>query len=59
VPLSADWTTAVERFAASDIAARIFGAEFRDVYAAVRRDEIAQLATVISPVEYRYYLSRL
>lgn len=58
-PLSADWTTAVERFAASDIAARIFGAEFRDVYAAVRRDEIAQLTTVISPVEYRYYLSRL
>jgi glutamine synthetase len=59
VPLSADWTTAVERFAASDIAARIFGEEFRDVYAAVRRDEIAQLTTVISPVEYRYYLSRL
>ena len=58
-PLSADWTTAVERFAASDIAARIFGREFRDVYAAVRRDEIAQLTTVISPVEYRYYLSRL
>ncbi|MGC9368053.1 MAG: glutamine synthetase family protein [Paracoccaceae bacterium] len=58
-PLGADWATAVERFAASDIAARIFGTEYRDIYAAVRRDEIAQLTTVISPVEYRYYLSRL
>ncbi|WP_212524292.1 glutamine synthetase family protein [Actibacterium sp. MT2.3-13A] len=58
-PLAADWTTAVERFAASDIAARIFGEEYRDIYAAVRRDEIAQLTTIISPMEYRYYLSRL
>lgn len=58
-PLSADWATAVERFAQADIAERIFGTEYRDVYAAVRRDEISQLATVISPVEYRYYLTRL
>ena len=58
-PLGADWATAVDRFAASEVAARIFGAEYRDIYAAVRRDEIAQLTTVISPVEYRYYLSRL
>lgn len=58
-PLSADWGTAVERFANSPIAARIFGHHYRDIYAAVRRDEISQLTTVIAPIEYRYYLSRL
>ena len=57
-PLTHDWATAVERFAASDIAAEIFGAEYRDIYAAVRRDEIAALTSIINPVEYRYYLSR-
>lgn len=57
--LTADWSTAVERFAQSSIASRIFGQHYRDVYVAVRRDEIEQLTTVISPLEYRYYLSRL
>jgi glutamine synthetase len=56
--LGSDWSTAVERFANSDIAAEIFGTRYRAVYAAVRRDEIAQLTRQITPVEYRAYLSR-
>ena len=58
-PLTADWRTAVDRFAVSDIAADIFGEVYRDAYAAVRRDEIAKLTTQITRLEYRTYLTRL
>jgi len=58
-PLTADWRTAVDTFASSDIAAEIFGADYRDIYAAVRRDEIAKLTTQITRLEYRTYLTRL
>jgi glutamine synthetase len=57
--LTSDWASAVERFASSGVAAEIFGETFRDCYAAVRRDEIAKLTTVIPPLEYRTYLTRL
>ncbi len=57
-PLGHDWSAAVDRFAASEAAAWIFGAPYRDLYAAVRRNEIAQLLPVISPLEYEVYLSR-
>ena len=59
VPLTADWATAVECFAGSQVAADIFGPAYRAIYAAVRRDEIAQLSTAISQIEYRTYLGRL
>jgi len=58
-PLTHDWTTAVEYFAESNFIADIFGEEYRHIYAAVRRDEISELASIITSVEYRYYLSRL
>lgn len=58
-PLCHDWRTAVDRLAGSNIAREILGATFLDAYVAVRRDEIAKLSAVISPVEYRTYLSRL
>lgn len=58
-PLSADWATTVERFAAAPIAAEIFGPDYTRVYTEVRRDEISELTTIITPAEYRYYLSRL
>ncbi|RME16940.1 MAG: glutamine synthetase [Alphaproteobacteria bacterium] len=57
--LTADWATAVEAFEQSAIAAEIFGRPYRDLYATVRRDEIAQLTTAISQIEYRTYLGRL
>ena len=58
-PLGHDWFDAVERFAVSDLATQIFGAEFRDVFSAVKRDEVQTLTGLITPVEYQYYLSRL
>jgi len=58
-PLSHDWTTAVARFEASDFAAELFGKDYRRIYSAVRHDEIKELTSIITAVEYRYYLSRL
>lgn len=58
-PLTSDWLTAVECFAESEVAEGMFLDGYRDIYAAVRRDEIAQLTTAISQIEYRTYLGRL
>ncbi len=58
-PLTSDWAYAVEVFSTSDIAAEIFGDDYREVYTQVRLDEIAQLTTAISQIEYRTYLGRL
>ena len=58
-PLAHDWTIAVDSLANSELAATFLGEKYRDIYVAVRRDEIAQLTTVIHPVEYAAYLSRL
>jgi len=57
-PLDHDWTRAVERCAVSDFCADVLGRRLRDVYVAVKRDEIAALTAEISPVEYRHYLGR-
>lgn len=57
-PLGSDWLTSVRKFAQSEIAADIFGKTYRDLYAGVRMDEIGRLTTIISPMEYEYYLSR-
>ena len=58
-PLSHDWTTAVDRLAASDFAADILGETYRDLYVTVRRDEISALCSIVAPVEYSAYLGRL
>ncbi|MFV2051232.1 glutamine synthetase family protein [Aliiroseovarius sp. YM-037] len=58
-PLTHDWTTAVQMFEQSDFAADLFGEDYRRIYSAVRRDEIQELTSIITAVEYRYYLSRL
>lgn len=58
-PLSSNWSHAVETFAKSQIATDIFGSYYRDIYAIVRRDEINKLSKVITPMEYKTYLSRL
>lgn len=58
-PLGHDWLMAVERFAQADIAATIFGTEYRDIYATLRRDEISKIATRLTQVEYEVYLGRL
>lgn len=58
-PLTPHWAIALDRFATSPIAERIFGARFVHVFTAVKRREIEDLTTVISPLEYKTYLSRL
>ena len=56
---AADWATAVDVFSESDLAKSAFCDGYRDIYAAVRYDEIAQLTSAISQIEYRTYLGRL
>ena len=58
-PLGHDWLNAVERFAGSDIAADIFGADYAKLYATLRRDEISKITTRLTQVEYEVYLGRL
>ena len=57
-PLDHDWYSAVKRFGRSGIAQDIF-AEYRDLYAMVKSEEIAAIQNPITPAEYTYYLSRL
>ena len=57
--LSHDWINAVNRFEQAPIAEETFGKLFRDLYVAIRRNEISELTTVITPIEYSAYLSRL
>ncbi|SDX04007.1 glutamate--putrescine ligase [Ruegeria halocynthiae] len=57
-PLDHDWYSAVDRFASAPIAQDIFG-DYRDLYATVKRDEIATIQDPITPAEYTYYLSRM
>jgi glutamine synthetase len=59
VPLTHDWRTAVELFEASDFAAEVFGEDYRHIYSAIRQNEIKELSSIITEVEYKYYLSRL
>ncbi|MFG1374732.1 glutamine synthetase family protein [Xanthobacter oligotrophicus] len=55
-PLSPDMEVAVDRFAASDFIARTFGVDYRRIYAAMKREELAAFRRVILPLEYETYL---
>jgi len=57
--LTHDWLSAIEAFRASPLARDLLGAEYHQVYCAVKDDEAAQLTRIIPPAEYRAYLSRL
>jgi glutamine synthetase len=57
--LSHDWIRSVERLERSKLAAEILGQTFRDIYITIRRNEISELVTMITPQEYSTYLSRL
>ncbi len=58
-PLGHDWLGAVDRFASSEFSENLLGKRVRDIYVAVKRDEIAALMPELSPVEYRFYLGRI
>ncbi len=57
-PLDHDWQSSIDRFAASPLAFQIFG-EYRDLYAIVKRNEVAKILDPITPAEFKYYLSRM
>lgn len=54
-----DWVTAVSNFEQSAVAKDLLGETYHHIYTQVRKDEIEQITTVISPIEYQTYLSRL
>ena len=58
-PLAHDWQTAVQAFAGSAFAEEVFGTEYHHIYTAIRQNEIKELTSIITEVEYKYYLSRL
>lgn len=57
--LTHDWRAAVTAFEASQFAQDVFGTEYHHIYTAIRQNEIKALTSLITEVEYRYYLSRL
>ena len=58
-PLHLHFMDALGKFADSDHVAAIFGANFRDVYVALRRFEHDKLTAPITPQEYAHYLERI
>ena len=50
------WSAAADRFAGSERAAKIFGEKFQSIFAACKRQEIAEFRRRISDVEYDAYL---
>ena len=54
LPLS--WAMAEQAFAGSDFVAEWLGAEFRHVFAAIKRQERATLMARVSDVEHAAYL---
>lgn len=58
-PLPVEWGAAIERFAASDIAAAIFGSALRDIYVACKRQDRAAFLSHIDRFEYDTYLNLL
>ncbi len=55
-PLPIAWSTAVDRFAASETIRQIFGADFQRLYTACKRQEISEMRKRISDVDYDAYL---
>jgi glutamine synthetase len=53
------WPVAIERFAASDFAAQVFGPAFRQLYATVKQAELDDFAGHVTPRECALYLAPL
>jgi glutamine synthetase len=50
---------AIERFAASEFAADVFGQPFRDLYATLKRGEMTDFDSHVTPLECQLYLGPL
>jgi glutamine synthetase len=58
-PLPTDWAAAIERFRGSQALRAAFGDRFVDLYATLKRGELEDFASHISPLEYAWYLAPL
>ena len=56
LPLPLSWAMAEQAFAGSDFVAEWLGAEFRHVFAAIKRQERATLMARVTDVEHAAYL---
>jgi glutamine synthetase len=53
------WATAIERFEQSDFAAHYLGRPFRDVYSTVKRAELEDFDSYVTPLEVAWFMGAL
>jgi glutamine synthetase len=58
-PLPLVWSDAIERFAASEFANHYFGERFTHLYSTVKRAEMEEFNSHITPLEVARYLGPL
>jgi glutamine synthetase len=58
-PLPIDWATAIARLDSSEAMREYFGERFIDLYVTLKRGELADFGSYISPLEYAWYLAPL
>jgi glutamine synthetase len=58
-PLPIDWAEAIRRFESSAVMRRYFGDRFVDHYATLKRGELEDFGSYVSPLEYAWYLAPL
>jgi glutamine synthetase len=57
--LPSQWDSAIERFATSPLALEYFGPRFTHLYTIVKRGELAEFSSYITPIEMQWYLGPL
>ncbi|MGJ8645955.1 MAG: glutamine synthetase family protein [Marinomonas colpomeniae] len=58
-PLDSNWLETITRFSNSAFAKSLYGEDYHHVFTQVKLNEVEEISTEISPIEYRLYLSRL
>jgi glutamine synthetase len=58
-PLPIDWAAAVARFEKSEFMREYLGSRFVELYSTLKRGELEDFASHISPLEYSWYLAPL
>ncbi|HNR21597.1 MAG TPA: glutamine synthetase family protein [Steroidobacteraceae bacterium] len=58
-PLPTHWETAIERFAGSDFAREYLGERFQRLFATVKRAELADFGSYVTPLECAWYMGPL
>jgi len=58
-PLPNDWATAIGRFDSSTVFREQFGEDFVDLFATLKRGELEDFASHVSPLEHAWYLAPL